>query len=172
MEITKEQVLDLYNVVNDYYVDEKLKEWFPDAFKVELKVGKVFKGEGNIMVYITDVRSNNEVAGYGFMKDGKWSKNKKEYPWGFNAEITEATTEEWESALIAEAKKRGLYDAQYFKHANILTVNNGNPGFVESIDENKIWTKYGCIYHKGVWAEIIKTFSKEEAEQLLGGKII
>jgi hypothetical protein len=169
MEISKEQVLELKKLGN-WGTSDKLKEWFPEAFKVELEVGKVYKASGCIFYYQEANKS------YGF-SDGEWSKPSqwvvcevrvKDPSWV----ISEATTEEWESALIEEAKKRGLYDAQYFKHANNLTLNWGYPSFLESISENQIWTKNGCIYSQGVWAEIIKTFSKEEAEKLLGGKII
>jgi hypothetical protein len=173
MEITREQVLELKKLGN-WGTSDKLKEWFPEAFKVELEVGKVFKGEGSIMVYITDVRSNNEVAGYGFMKDGKWSKNKKAYPWGFNAEITEATTAEWHAALIEEAKKRGYKNGNYkCLYMPGCTEEVSNDFF---IDHKELWhgelETGNMIFKDGVWAEIVKTFSKEEAEKLLGCKII
>jgi hypothetical protein len=174
MEITKEQVLDIYGTTGNLYLHSKLEKWFPEAFKVELEVGKVFKGEENIMVYITDVKSNNEVAGYGFMKDGKWSKNKKPYPWGFNAGITEATTAEWHDALIAEAKKRGYKNGNYeCLYMPGCTEEVSNDFFIEN---QELWigdlNTGNMIFKDGVWAKIIKTFSKEEAEKLLGGKII
>jgi hypothetical protein len=149
--ITREQILKL---VHGSSIDN-LEKWFPEVFKTELEVGKVYK--------YTDSGS------YGFTTNGNWCENlgvcKQD-------KYTEATTEEWQSALIEEAKRRGLYDAEHFKHANTLTSNYNVNTFLPTVGSDSVWTKYGCIFHKGIWAEIIKTISKEEAEKQLGLKII
>ena len=167
MEITKEQVLDLHQH-SGVTVQNFLNKWFPEAFKIELEVGKVYK-YNQWLIKVSDL-SKPYIRGYGFDNEFKWNEecdlgNEPNY-W------KQATTEEWEAALIAEAKKRGLYDAINFSNAHTLLSNYGVSTFHKSIDQNAIWTSYGCIYYKGVWAEIIKTITKREAEKQLGCKIV
>lgn len=169
MEITKEQINKLYGTY-DKLVKSDLKKWFPEAFNVELEVGKVYKTLAGSLVKITGIDKQFACKGYGFMHGNSFFKDDESYSW--DSFELEATTEEWNAALIEEAKKKHLYGARYFKHANTLEDNTGFGNFSKLINENEIWNKYGCIYFEGVWAEIVKTFSKEEAEKLLGGKII
>ncbi len=178
MEISKEQVLDLYNVVNDYYVDEKLKEWFPEAFKVKLEVGMVIKKINSDREWIVKVCDNYRL--YGININGNYFdsiKDKETIELILNNEENkEATTQEWESALIEEAKKRGYKNVNYkclFQPSN-TTKNIETHTYYISGD--CLWFGSGengnQVFREGVWAEIIKTFSKEEAEKLLGGEII
>jgi hypothetical protein len=170
MEITKEQVLKLCD--KSFYVDEKLREWFPEAFKVELELGKVYKYTGKFMFKFAGKYSTSCDSGsYGFSTTGKWCENL-----GVDKDdkYTEATTEEWESALIEEAKRRGYKNGNYecLYVSDRTKVTDGKMFF----NDGRIWigvnTQSNMIYENGVWAEIVKTFSKEEAEELLGGKII
>jgi hypothetical protein len=171
MEITREQVLEIYD--NHFYVDQKLQEWFPEAFKVGLEVGKVYKASGCIFYYQEANKS------YGF-SDGEWSKPSqwvvcegivKDPAWV----ISEATTEEWESTLIEEAKRRGYKNGNYECLAGVTEKVIDNYFFCNNMvlqGGREHTCHFNQVFKDGVWAEILKTFSKEEAEKLLGGKII
>jgi hypothetical protein len=174
MEITKEQVLDIYD--NNFYVDQKLQEWFPEAFKVELEVGMVIKRINSDTEWIIKVCENYRL--YGINTNGNYFdliKDKETIELILNNEENKkATTQEWHAALIEEAKKRGYkngnYECLYMPHK---TEETDEKIFFES---GEIWIGFGSksnmIFKDGVWTDIIKTFSKEEAEKLLGGKII
>ena len=173
MEITKEQVLELKSSGN-WKVSDRLKKWFPEAFKVELEVGKVykFKEKNRFMFKFAGKYSIRENSGsYGFNMAGKWFENL-----GVSQDdvYQEATTEEWESALIKEAKKRGYKNGNY----KCLDLPNCTEEVVNDFFyENKdLWHgvsgRGNLIFDNGVWAEIIKTISKEDAEKQLGCKII
>jgi hypothetical protein len=176
MEITKQQVLEMSTWGNSR--DQlKVKEWFPEAFKVELEVGKVYKASGCIFYYQEANKS------YGF-SDGEWSKPSqwvvcegrvKDPSWV----ISKATTAEWHAALIAEAKKRGYKNGNYecLISPNFTHLTGSDFEFYKdemrlSTKDKSVCIKQNIIFKNGIWAEIIKTFSKEEAEKLLGGKII
>jgi hypothetical protein len=184
MEISKEQVLDLYKVKSNFYVDEKLQEWFPEAFKVDLEVGKWYYHDKSKSI----VNYQGGSTGYGFSALKNWSPLNYNISWSFKTLTHEwrlATTEERESALIEEAKKRG-----YKKGLLIQDIYNGNSAedlvnvssdlfdyesIKAGVNQGKMALRDSdgsIIFYDGVWAEIIKTFSKEEAEKLLGGKII
>jgi hypothetical protein len=171
MEITKEQVLELKKLGN-WGTSDKLKEWFPEAFKVELEVGKVFKYKTTkCIVKITELHKE-DFAGYGVNYLGEFVCKEKNWTNGFDG-WKEATTEEWESALIAEAKRRGYKNGNYeCLHCAEYTYEATDNLFFEN---NEVWlgNKSYCnmIFNNGVWAEIIKTISKEEAEKQLGCKI-
>jgi hypothetical protein len=175
MEITKEQILEIvmWGNSNDRL---KVKRWFPEAFKVELEVGKWYFH--NKSTAIVNYQGNS--SGYGFNALDNWCSIPNFIIWTFETRATDwrlATTQECQSALIEEAKKRG-YIGNYIK--NIEGDNKGNvskysitdfkyeSGEITGINEACDYT----LFKDGVWAEIIKTFSKEEAEKLLGGKII
>jgi hypothetical protein len=175
MEITKEQVLDIYGTTGNYYLHRKLKAWFPEAFKVNLEVGNWYCHEKSTSI----VNYQGGSTGYGFNVVNSWCSIRNFINWTFETHAKEwrlATTEEWESALIEEAKKRGYKNGNY----ECLAVPNKTYKNIETdvfyIYEKCVW--FGSVgsgnkvFREGVWAEIIKTFNKEEAEKLLGGKII
>ncbi len=172
MEITKEQVLKLH-IASGYLNASYLEKWFPEAFKVELEVGKVYKYKGlKTLIKITKIHLKSfDVYGFNYKGDYKtWldSDNINDDKW------QEATTDEWESALIEEAKKRGYNNGNYkclYQHGNSLETDGNIHMF-----EGSVWIGNGVetnqVFKKGVWAEIVKTISKEEAEKQLGCKII
>ena len=174
MEITKEQVLELHSALG-YINSNRLKEWFPEAFKVKLEVGKVYRwSTGKAMFKISSINGTS-VLGYGFLYDGIYCASMGILTTNHDV-CKEATTEEWESALIEEAKKKGYKNGNYeclsSFGSDIVDTDNY---FVECdgyLYQGKRFSDANLIFKDGVWAEIIKTFSKEEAEKLLGGKII
>jgi hypothetical protein len=183
MEITKEQVLELRKLGN-WGTSDKLKEWFPEAFNVELEVGKWYchdrSGKGI-------VNYQGGSSGYGFSVLNNW-RDLIHDRWSFETHAQEwrlATTEECESALIEEAKKRGyknglliqdIYNGKSIEDlVNVSSDLFDYESIKAGVNQGKMALRDSdgsIIFYEGIWAKIIKTFSKEEAEKLLGGKII
>ena len=163
-EITREQILEVTNWGNSKD-REKIKQWFPDAFKPELKVGKWYKvPNSKYIICITDVKKNKA---FGFDFEGEYCD---ENTFGFY-NCQEATPQEVETALINEAKKRGLkaYGAYIKSTQGVFGTINGGSYIYSS---NKLYYSGFVIFDNGQWAEIIETITKEEAEKLLNKKII
>jgi hypothetical protein len=179
--ISRKQILKL---VHGSSIDN-LEKWFPEVFKVELEVGKVYKStyHKKVIVKPNYIDSEGVLYGYGFNTDGNFYKqdfvNTIPSRCLCNNEaakkLVEATTEEWESALIEEAKRRGYKNGNYECLSNFGSdvVDISKYSFVDG------WLYQGdeigdCnrIFKDGIWAEIIKKISKEEAEKQLGCKII
>jgi hypothetical protein len=176
--ISRKQILKL---VHGSSIDN-LEEWFPEVFSVNNEINKPYKTSSGVLKYFV-----SKTDAFGFDSDGKWSDYYKYYTLddtGANKWV-EATTEEWESALIEEAKIRG-----YVKGLLIQDIYNGNlhnPNInVSSNNLDYETIKAGVnkgkmalrdndgsiIFYDGIWAKIIKSISKEEAEKQLGCKII
>lgn len=170
MKITKKQVKEAYDNV------EKLKEWYPEAFEVTLEVGVWYK---NNLKQLFNYQSivEKRPQGYGFDVAKRWI-NYSLKDIGFNEKgIVKATPQEIETALIAEAKKRGYKDGNYeclvcktYKHSdNYIYCIEGNilvSGWNDQISRN-------IIFKNGAWAEIIKPkqMTKDEIEKELGYNI-
>ena len=175
-EITKEQILDLHSSAKKGgKADTKMREWFPDAFKTALEVGKWYKGEKNILIYITSFNDINNINGYGFIKDGSWSGSRGNFEWGLSVKCVEANESEVFEALKNEAFKRGFCSVgicfrdsigRESKTTGKVESHNGSANFGITNADN-MW-----IFRNGVWAEIIPTITKQEAEKQLGKKII
>lgn len=117
-EITKEQILDLINCSNKIKVDYRLKEWFPQAFQSELEVGKWYKVnlfEEKLYCFTKFEQCDGFVKRYyygfsgGNFREDYTASRKLDDSW------TLATEKEVETALIAEAKRRGLVDGVFIK---------------------------------------------------------
>ncbi len=164
--ITKDQILELYKYTTAH-PDKCLKEWFPEAFETKLEVGRWYKGcENEIVCYCGD------NLGYGFIENGDWYHNSG---WEFDSKFTEwklATTEEVEAALIAEAKKRGFKEGVWYRKPTFIEEAKGK--MIYSINSGELYftgSSY-TIFKNGVWAEIIPTMTKQEAEEKLKCKIV
>lgn len=171
-EITKEQIEQLVNLSEDNKYP--LKQWFPDAFKSFtgwakderefLKVNELW------ICYYEDSK-----AKYGIGSDGNWFVSKTNSGFDSDGNNREATPQEVESALIAEAKKRG------FTKNISYTITNGD-NIIESKNSerfgfddysNKLLFNNWSIFENGQWATIIpqKKMTKEQIEKELGYKI-
>jgi hypothetical protein len=160
-EITKYQIEKLAD--EDSIVKDCLKEWFPDAFKAELEVGKWYKMKGDIH-FLCNFNGNigNNGNSYGFNLTGKWMDNSMCF---HNSDTyVEATPEEVESALINEAKKRGFKNGVtilrgdwYFGFsAPKVTIEKEQyptSGF-EFRNDTLLLDGY-IIFYSGNWAEIL-----------------
>ena len=158
-EITKEQVLQNYKnglKYQDYVSAANLKEWFPDAFKKDMEVGKWYKGTADIefLVYY----QSNGFDNYGFWEDQPYRDNLLFGDCWYNMSRL-ATDEEVEAALKKEAKKRGYKQG--------ITCAFGKGAYNRIISENEIrwvpdWQDKGAlcmgmnvIFTQGNWAEIL-----------------
>lgn len=164
--ITKEQVLELA----DLGYENKLKKWFPDVFEKELVDRKWYKDIEmfNIFTFL----ETKESGRYGFDSHGFYKTHDKNT--GMNVERwKEATEQEVFEALKNEAVKRGFKEDVY-----ILSPKNKHKyKIIENIFyyglENNILSIGGYnIFNNGIWAEILETISKKEAEEKLNCKII
>ena len=127
-EITKEQLRSI--------TDPKVKEMFPEAFKVELEVGKWYKSNLGNLVFNNGKFGSDETYGFGYGDKSYLDKM------SFNIKITwqPATNQEVSDALINEAKKRGYEKRGNYKY----------------YDTNCLYLAFYCIFDNGIWAEIIE----------------
>lgn len=172
MEITKEQVLEMYEWGNS--TDKlKMKKWFPEAFGLE--VGKWYihtlRGHNDMLFNFQGKYSMASDSGaYGFTRLGVWHNN---LGVGLDDPLREATHDEVSNALIREAKKRGYKYGNYYCLSNSKTYYNISDKF--TFEDDKLFhgtVLRNVVFADGEWAEIIETITKEEAEKLLNKKII
>lgn len=153
-EITKEQVL---RIAERGISESKLRQWFPDAFKKELEVGKWYTPcngyEGTALLYYEN-HENKHSCGYGFNFKGEWAQT---YSIILSDHVTyrEATPQEVESALICEWEKNNDKFHRYELLCNYTLIGwNKN----EECSE---------LFKNGKWSITI-----QEAEKLLNKKIV
>jgi len=155
-EITKEQVL---RIAEREIKESKLRQWFPDAFKKELEVGKWYKNPSRkSFMYFNEINGNT-CLGYGFDNVGVWN-DKLEF---FTNNWQEATPQEVEAALICEAKKRGFVDKISFNKLEdiengIIFAGEARVGSCFYFENNKLYTTgrgKWCVFKDGQWAQII-----------------
>ena len=174
--ITKEQILQLHKMNkegNDQLVSCDLENWFPEVFKKEFTVEKWYKIDKNIF-YCTEISERGTLYGYGIF-DGKWEEymnNGKSFSCACNSlaakdRLTEATDEEVEIALIAEAKKRGYKKGEWCKFGNSGMIRKLDSDYIRWIED---WGGIGIgglsiggniIFSDGEWAEIVTKNIKE-----------
>jgi len=156
-----------------YYYQLKIKKEFPKLFISEkLDAGKWYtldEVDVELLFCFSGKLGNNTQ--YGFWRGEDWSNRL-----GLHEEDLEncklATEMELEKAFIKEAEKRG-YAKGNFKCLYLKEFVSGSCNVGFSLSENLFWSEYGCCFHNGEWAEIIKeTITKEQAEKELGKTII
>jgi len=169
--ITKEQLLELENG----FTLPKLKQWFPDVFEVKLEVGKWYKvknltkgslGFDGLGQYTLEEHQNG-LCDYD---EGFNFKQADSIIWRTNGKITEATEQEIFEALKNEAVKRGFKEGVCVKG-----MDSGDSCMLssrKSLDYDGALNFGYDIFRNGVWAEIIQTLTKKEAEEKLNCKII
>lgn len=180
MEISKEQILELSELFgNDNSsklrsrLTETLKEWFPKVFKEELEVEKWYKDNYDRLIYITKIIDEENCRAYGFGCRGSYFEDKENSSyWEINGYETGATNEEVETALINEAVKRGFKEGVYFDSPNKTTKDYVSEKLNYNSSHNSLYTDGIAVFNRGIWATIIPTITKEEAEKKLGVKII
>lgn len=164
--ITEEQVKEAYNAACNEW-KSKIKDWFPEAFEKQLKVGKVYKypslGE-KFMFKFNGFGANN----YGFTTIGEWSNDLGVWKNEVNL-YEEATKEEWLEALKEEARKRGFKKGVKYNYVD-------KPYFIKTFQDEldlaisaDLVDCIDIILKNGVWAEVIKEEipTQEEIDRVL-----
>lgn len=149
--------------------DKTLREMFPEVFEVKLEVGKWYKlGTGGVFNY--QIELGGYFIGYGLSKYGDWFDDFCE---NISVNVVPANHKELETALIAEAKKRGYADGNYKCLSGGSTVKHNDNYIFENGNLYSGWEHHfrNVIFKNGKWAEIIPTMTKEEAEEKLKCKI-
>lgn len=165
MKISREQFLEMSSWGNKADL-EKVKQWFPEAFKPKLEVGKWYKNRYDSLFCIEKI-DGDFAYGYGF--NLHW---KNESKWSLNG-IIEATPQEVETSLINEAKKRGYKTGVFCEFGfikDIREIKNDNYRYHEGL--NALLIGNDVIFQDGKWSPIIETITKEEAEKILNKKIV
>jgi len=152
MKITKEQ-------------KERILKLDPNFCDEKLEAGKWYKHKyfKNTIIHKVD------NLGYGLW-NGVWDNNwliKSVSNW------TLATEKEVETALINEAKRRGLKQVNFKCLIDgIVWEFDSEQGFKYNQDTNNMYIDAAVAFDNGKWAEIIQTITKAEAEKLLNKIII
>lgn len=169
--LTQEQVNRLSN-------GESIKDVLPEAFTLE--VGKWYKDPNweLRLVYVEEaikpIGNNGAIKGYGFDVKGNWIV----YSDGFYAgahNLYLATTQEVETALIAEAKKRGFVESVKISkdgiNARFSSEFKFNPinGKFEFLPHSNILDSNGNghVFHNGKWATIVEKSKDEILNELI-----
>lgn len=174
-EITEEQIKELAKG------NAKVKKWFPEVFETPVTIGKWYKSDYPLLIYIEEIH-HHKLVGYGFNQINEFlektdfctranENNKVNYD-KFNFRL--ATDSEVEEALINEAKKRGFKKGVYYINANnqVSKEYAENNYFAYSEEYKSLYLDGNTIFYDGYWATPVKTYTKEETEKLLNGKII
>jgi len=147
----------------DYEQKEKIKECFPEVF--ELPETGWFKNKWTKSVYFKTGLS----SGYGFLHSTKWRDGFVDT--NFDTQPLDwqpATEQEVKELLIAEAKRRGVWDCPIIDPNEVKMKNDfnfDNEGF--SMKYNMLHSNYGLVFGNGKWATPIEE-EKTETIQLFG----
>jgi hypothetical protein len=182
---------DTYTVSKDFILEAhesacstlktKIENQFPELFpKVKLEVGKWYKGDVDFksLIYITGLEnriSYRTIKYYGFTF-GDYSESGTISNLDHENSLVLATKEEVETALIAEAKRKGFKNGVTFKSLdykcnNIKIINDF---FKFDLNSNDLYLKvyahagqrYRSVFLGGVWAEIISEPIEVSLEQI------
>lgn len=168
-EITKEQILEL----SQYYYSQSnlemaLKEWFPQAFESELKVGRWYNAKNGCLFFLKEI-TNDWFKGYGFTSSKNYYLDFQEYK---TTQLTLATDKEVETALIEEAKRRYNFTKEMIWEFNGVNYRLSYPQFSNfNLSENELFFGGGILFSDGKWAEIINeplTLTVDEIAEKFG----
>lgn len=164
------EIKETFEITKETIIKYKMKDEFPEVFKVKLEVGKWYKNDQNSIFFTCNV-NNKKPYGYGITAGKVFVEDDNFAAWSVSG-IKLATEQEVLEALKNEAVKRGFVDGSYIKLEDY-------EGFCRKNEDSKYFTKHNCfdflgrtVFDNGKWATIIPTKTKEEAEKLLGVKII
>ena len=163
--IKREQILEMQSWGN-VQDKEKVKKWFPEAFKLKLEVGKWYQHPKFERFIFCFNGKGYSYSQYGFNPLGVWSDT---LVINCNENYIQSTNEKVEVTLKNEAIKRGYKVGVNFDSFGQIEECNGEIYFYFGglrFDLNN-----GMIYDEGKWSEIIETITKEEAEKFLNKRI-
>ena len=174
--------IETFEITKETILKYKMKDEFPEVFKVKLEVGKWYKRpHGKALFFIVGDPKITPFEVYGFDMEGNWMNLEKART--FPDYEIEATEQEVFEALKNEAVRRrfgqiGIYFNSLDNDKCISDIEGFDFWNLEErdSDENKYniaVCKYGgVIFRQGIWAEIIPTLTKKEAEEKLNCKIV
>jgi hypothetical protein len=159
----KDTYKDTYTVSKDFILEAhesacstwktKIENQFPELFpKVKLEVGKWYKRIGELLVW------NGGENTYGFCDGGGYCDNML---FTIATSAIPSTKEEVETALIAEAKRRGFKDGVKVARSGIngdlkfATLELKGFRYHEETNELDSANTEGYYFRNGKWAEII-----------------
>ena len=169
-EITKEQILQLANKTEQgctSVIESDLKNWFPEAFKKELEIGKWYITDGNKCgqygkTLIANFSGKEEASNYGITFLGTWGKDLTLYHNDLGRSTRLATPEEVEVALKSQAQKLGFKEGVRFIPLFSNGTNYRGNSVVEITEDeflfqdNTLFTISGYrIFANGKWAQIL-----------------
>ena len=172
---------ETFEITKETIIKYKMKDEFPEVFVVKLEVGKWYKRpHGKALFFIVGDPKITPFEVYGFDMEGNWMNLEKART--FPDYEIEATEQEVFEALKNEAVKRGFVEGvyitpmysdgkDYFPDENIINKPLNFHLKVSTLEVDGGDDRYR-IFVNGKWATILKTKTKEEAEKLLGVKII
>lgn len=165
------EIKETFGITKETIIKYKMKDEFPEVFKVKLEVGKWYKRPHNkALFFIVGDPEITPFEVYGFDMEGNWMSVEKART--FPDYEIEATEQEVFEALKNEAVRRGYKEGVYFNSVISNDVFKFNEIYFRG-DNSIVWSKgCGVIFDNGKWATILKTKTKEEAEKLLNCKII
>lgn len=158
--------IETFEITKETIIKYKMKDEFPEVFKVKLEVGKWYKFLGNLCVHSGGTKT------YGFWNE-EFRNNISFGPFDFeDNDIVKATEQEVFEALKNEAVRRGFVGKDiYIKIGDRQYCLESEIGKFQ-LASNLFFYQGAKIFKNGTWAEIIPTKTKEEAEKLLNCKII
>ena len=172
---------ETFEITKETIIKYQMKDEFPEVFEVKLEVGKWYKRpHGKALFFIVGDPKITPFEVYGFDMEGNWMNLEKART--FPDYEIEATEQEVFEALKNEAVKRGFKEGvyitpmysdgkDYFQDENIINKPLNFHLKVSTLEVDGGDDRYR-IFVNGKWATILKTKTKEEAEKLLGVKII
>lgn len=155
MKITEEQIKKAYQD------KEYLKELFPSVFEENLEVGKWYKYE-RFLILVLD-----EIHWCGFGYSGSWEEKNLYDNLLNDKDFVPATKEEVETALIAEAKKRGFKEDVSWKfNDSIIEYRAFDDNFFFHYGYNILYIGSYAVFNNGIWAKIIEEPLELTLEQI------
>ena len=155
-----------------------MQDWFPEAFKKQLEVGKVYKYpnfRGGKFMFKFNGEFGERIT-YGFDANGKWCNELGIHKERIINGYKEATKEEWLIALKEEAKRRGYkkgVKCKFGTSKEIRTIETNK--FFFDFNSNKLYLRHSSgdnadeIFRNGFWAEIVSEYipTQEEIDRVI-----
>jgi len=153
-----------------------LKEVFPEVFEEHTGYYKHRDEYPNWICYFD---LDNKTY-YGIGVSGIWMKCEDEKDFNemtryIKGQCIPATPQEIKDALEKEAVRRGYEKGVFCKFGTIKDIRQLNSKSFNLIECSMgicLANGRDIIFHEGIWNEIVKTITKQEAEERLGMKII
>ena len=158
---------------------KRIEEHVPELAEPEIEVGKWYKGNfynSDTLICIEEIERNVNFKGsisqkhYGFI-NGFWREKASWSNTSWSKDLIPATEKEVETALIAEAQRRGFKEGNY-KGLESLYVDSKFTGWCYQSSLNKLYSADegdggDVIFHNGKWAEIIENPIPNKLQELI-----